>query len=59
MTSEINFDFSKSIIVKGNKIEGKIIIGIDNDVDIHDSSALDVVIQVDSTNLKCGILRTP
>ena len=59
LTSEMNFDFSKSIIVKGNKIEGKIIIGIGNDVDIHDSSALDVVIQVDSTNLKCGILRTP
>lgn len=58
VSNDLRFDYSQYIIVKGNKINGKIIIGTNNDVDIHDPSSTDFVIEVDPSNFQCGILRT-
>ncbi|KAK8871606.1 hypothetical protein M9Y10_007341 [Tritrichomonas musculus] len=58
LTEELTIDFASSVIIKGNKIEGKITIGSDTDLDIENPSATDFTIKV-NPSFKCGILRTP
>ncbi|KAK8842504.1 hypothetical protein M9Y10_026095 [Tritrichomonas musculus] len=58
LTAELTIDFAPSVIIKGNKIEGKIIVGADTDLDIQDPTATDFSVNV-NPSFKCGVLRTP
>ena len=56
LTEELTIDFASSVIIKGNKIEGKITIGSDTDLDIENPSATDFTIKV-NPSFKCGFFK--
>ena len=59
LSADLNFDFSSSFIVKGERINGKIIVGAGNQLDIHDASLTDIVLKNNPDTLKSGVLMTP